>query len=202
MMRPATTLLYCSLLSLPLLASAAAPDAGKPPAELDRFVAKGESILAFEAADLNSDGLRDVVFIVEPLQANDGAEEEDDGTRTLKIAIRAPDGSLNVLKESSRVVLCRGYGGAFGDPFAGLSASKNTFSVSHYGGSGWRWSNSYTFNYSRRDASWQLVRVDESSFHAAEPEKLEAKTYRPPRHFGKIDIADFDPEHFRGVGPK
>lgn len=198
----ATTLLYCSLLSLPALASGASTGAGKPPAELDRFVAKGESLLAFETADLNGDGLRDLVFIVEPVAANDGAKDEDDGIRTLKIAIRTRDGSLKVVKESSRVALCRRCGGAFGDPFAGLSASKNTFSVGHYGGSGWRWSNNYTFNYSRRDATWQLVRVDESSFHAAEPEKVEIKMYQPPRHFGKIDIADFDPEHFRGVGAK
>jgi hypothetical protein len=201
-MKSLATVLYGSLLALPVFAGAASADTGKPPAELDRFVARGESLLAFEQADLNGDGLRDVVFIVEPVQANDDAAEDDGGTRTLRIAIRAPDGSLKIVKESSRVALCRRCGGAFGDPFAGLSASKNTFSVGHYGGSGWRWSTEYTFHYSRRDATWQLVQVDESSFHVSDPEKLEAKTYRPPRHFGKIDIADFDPEHFKGVGPK
>jgi len=201
-MKSIATVLYGSLLALPVFAGAASADTGKPPAELDRFVARGESLLAFEQADLNGDGLRDVVFIVEPVQASDAVQNEDEGIRTLRIAIRAPDGSLKVVKESSRVVLCRRCGGVFGDPFAELSASKNTFEVGHYGGSSWRWSNSYTFKYSKRDTTWQLVSVDESSFHVAEPDKLEAKTYRPPRHFGKIDIADFDPGHFKGVGPK
>lgn len=175
--------------------------ADKPPAELAPFVGKGESLLAFESADLNGDGLRDFVFIVEEaVKASEDAQ--DDAARTLRIAIRAPDGTLKVVKESSRVVLCRACGGVFGDPFGGLSAAKNTFSVHHYGGSGWRWSNTYTFNYSKRDATWQLVRVDESSFHASEPEKQKTRMYRPPRHFGKIDIAEFDPEKFMGVGPK
>ena len=28
------------------------------------------------------------------------------------------------------------------------------------------------------------------------------KVLTPPRHFGKIDIAEFDPEHFLGQGRK
>ncbi|HWJ95714.1 MAG TPA: hypothetical protein VNT33_13375, partial [Telluria sp.] len=131
---------------------------------------------------------------------DDPAEEE--GKRILKIAIRSPDGALKVAKESHKAVLCRSCGGMFGDPFAGLTASNRTFSVNHYGGSAWRWSANYTFNYSRRDNTWQLVRVDESSFHASEPEKQTSKSYRPPRDFGKIDITTFDPEHFKGVGAK
>ena len=72
----------------------------------------------------------------------------------------------------------------------------------NYGGSGWRWSLGATFNYSKRDNTWQLVEVQTSSFHAADPENGEDKTMRPPRDFGKIDIADFDPDRFEGGGAR
>jgi hypothetical protein len=202
-MRTSTTLLYSLLFSLPGLALGTTGDPKSLPPELKRLVAKGESVLAYESADLNGDGLGDIVFIVEPLQSARGKQEdEEEATRTLKIAIRSSNGLLKVVKENSMVVLCEGCGGVFGDPFAGLSAATNTFSVNHYGGSGWRWSTMAKFNYSRRDATWQLVEVDESSFHASEPDKQKNKTYRPPRSFGKIDIADFDPGNFQGVGAK
>ena len=191
------------LLALPCIAFAEPGDRRSTPAELRQFVAKDEAVLAAESADLNGDGLRDVVFIVEPLALNYNDDQADEDTgRTLKIAIRSADGSLKVVKESSNAVYCRSCGGAFGDPFAGLSASNKTFSVHHYGGSSLRWSDMFTFNYSKRDRTWQLVAVVETSFHASEPEKQTIKTYRPPRHFGKIDLAEFDPQNFKGAGAK
>ncbi|MBI3230188.1 MAG: hypothetical protein HYZ45_08460, partial [Burkholderiales bacterium] len=59
------------------------------------------------------------------------------------------------------------------------------------------------FNYSRRDNTWQLVRAEESTFNAADPDKtMKQKTYTPPKHYGKIDIVDFDPQNYRGRGEK
>lgn len=200
MRRPAT--IIGSFLLFHGMATGAPGGATSPPPEVRQFVASGESVLAFQSADLNGDGLGDLVFIVEPAGAANGDPAAGDGGRTLKIALRAPDGALKVVKESRRAVLCRSCGGMLGDPFMGLTASSRTFSVDHHGGSSWRWSSTYKFNYSRRDNTWQLVRVDESSFHASEPAKPNAKTYRPPRDFGKIDVAEFDPENFKGVGAR
>ena len=84
-----------------------------------------------------------------------------------------------------------------GDPFQGVIAKTKSFSVSHYGGASERWSDEYTFNYSPRDKTWQLVRAEVSSFYAADPNKEKTKIYVPPRDYGKIDIADFDPQHYR-----
>jgi hypothetical protein len=89
-----------------------------------------------------------------------------------------------------------------GDPFQGVEVGPKTFTVSHYGGRAWGWSVDYTFNYSRRDNTWQLVRVEESSFHAFEPDKIKRAVYVPPKHYGKIDIADFDPDNWKGQGQK
>ena len=199
-----TTLLRFLVLagmSAPAVVQAAGPAEAAP--ELKRLLGKNEALLAHASADLNGDGLRDVVFIVEPSQARRRAgARADDDVRTLRIAIRMPGGALKVVKENRKVVYCGSCGGVFGDPFAGLSASAGTFWVEHYGGSSWRWANTFTFAYSRRDRTWQLVGVEESSFHSSDPDTMESASYRPPRDFGKIDIADFDPQKFKGVGPR
>src|SRR5207247_155192 len=107
---------------------------------------------------------------------------------------RGADGKLSLAKRNEKVVLCSQCGGVMGDPFQGVTVGPKTFSVSHYGGSAWRWSNEYKFNYSMRDKTWQLVRGEDSSFHASDPKNEKTNVYIPPRDYGKIDIADFDPE--------
>lgn len=77
-----------------------------------------------------------------------------------------------------------------------------SFTVTANGGSAWRWSVAFKFNYSRHDNTWQLVRVDESSFSAIASDKGKQKTSMPPKDFGKIGIAEFDPENWRGRGAK
>lgn len=172
------------------------------PAALKKLVSQQESMLTFESADLNGDGLEDFIFVVEARPAGTKKDEEDEGKRTLKIALRHPDNSVKVVKTNDSVVYCAQCGGVFGDPFEALEASTKGFTVRHYGGSNWRWANTYTFGYSRKDATWQLVEATELSFHTSDPNKQKSKTYRPPKHFGKIDIADFNPEKFVGVGKK
>jgi hypothetical protein len=172
------------------------------PTELRIFVAANTSLLAYAGADLNGDGLSDYVFILERQKMHDAAPETETGQRPLKIALRQPDNSLKVVKTNHKIMFCSTCGGVFGVPFAELSATAKSFRVSHYGGSNWRWTNNFQFNYSRRDDTWQLVRVEESAFHTSDPETLETLIYKPPKDFGKIDIADFDPENFKGVGKK
>ena len=110
--------------------------------------------------------------------------------------MRGADGKLTSAKRNERIVMCSQCGGVFGDPFEAVIASRNTFSVEHYGGSNWRWKYSYKFNYSRIDKTWQLVRVEELNYHTSNPNKVATKIYTPPRHFGKIDVADFNPENY------
>lgn len=72
----------------------------------------------------------------------------------------------------------------------------------HYGGGSWRWSTNFTFGWSRRDQSWQLVGVESTSFHASEPDKVDPKIETPPKDFGLIDLGEFDPEDYLGRGKK
>lgn len=68
-----------------------------------------------------------------------------------------------------------------GDPFVTVETARTSFTIGHYGGSAWRWADSFTFSFLRRDDTWQLVRVTEESFHAADPEERNADV-APSRH--------------------
>lgn len=174
----------------------------KMPREVRPFIEQGTRPLALESADLNGDGLQDFVLVLERQKIKPADPEIEEGQRPLLLLLREPNGALKLASRNDRIVYCSTCGGMMGDPFMGVVAGPKTFAVSHYGGSSWRWSNAYVFKYSRRDATWQLVRVKEESFHASEPEKGKSKIYTPPRHYGKIGIADFDPENWKARGAR
>ena len=169
----------------------------KVPAEVQPFVEAGTKAIAVEAADLNGDGRGDFVLVLEKANPAKDADDFPVNERPLLLLLRGADGKLSEAKRNERVVMCSRCGGVWGDPFEGVEVGRNTFTVSHYGGSNWRWKYAYTFNYSRIDKTWQLVRTEELSYHTSNPDKMERHVYTPPRDFGKIDIADFDPEKYK-----
>jgi hypothetical protein len=160
-------------------------------------VEAGTKAIAVEAADLNGDGRGDFVLVLEKANPAKDADDFPVGERPLLILLRGADGKLSEAARNERVVMCSKCGGVWGDPFEGVEAGRNTFSVEHYGGSNWRWKYSYKFNYSRIDKTWQLVRAEELSYHTSDPDKMERRVYTPPRNFGKIALADFDPEKYK-----
>ena len=162
--------------------------------DVEPFVEKNTTALAIERGDLNRDGREDVVLVLEP--------QDPEQPRPLLILVRAADGSLKLAKRSAKAVFCRNCGGMMGDPFQGVVVEKGRFTIQHYGGSAWRWSTNFTFGWSKRDQSWQLVRVESSSFHASDPKPEEKTVHIPPRDFGLIDVTEFDPEDYRGRGKK
>ena len=193
-MRKLLTTFIC-LCVAPLIIAAQESDL-KIPVEVAPFVESRTKAIALEKADLNSDGREDFILVLEKESPAKGQYDLPVNQRPLLILLRGADGKLTSAKRNERIVMCSECGGVFGDPFEGVITARNTFSVEHYGGSNWRWQFSYKFNYSRIDKTWQLVRVQEVSFHTSDPNKAKTKIYTPPRHFGKIDIADFDPENY------
>ena len=171
--------------------------------EVKPFVEAGTLPIAIEQADLNGDGRLDVLLVLEKQKAAESDPEIAEEQRPLLILVRAPSGALTLRRRSERVVFCSSCGGAMGDPFVGVKTERTAFTVQHYGGSAWRWSAEYTFGYSRRDDTWQLTLVEQTSFHALDPDdSVEVKKYKPPKDFGKIDLADFDPDDWQGRGAK
>ena len=161
------------------------------PADVKPFVGKDKIALALETADLNGDGTKDHILVLERVGAdkNDGTEDK----RWLLVLIRDTKGNLKLAKTNDKVVYCRSCGGVFGDPFAGIRVRAGSFTVDNYGGSNWRWSDSYTFNYSRIDKTWQLLKVVKVTFNATDSNQVKSKTVTPKK-FGKVDIASADPE--------
>jgi hypothetical protein len=189
------------LMSLVVLLSVSlmAMDRIEVPPEVQQHVLEGYFPIFLEKGDLNGDNREDYIMVLQ-MEGENSVDKE----RPSLILIRASNGSLHLAKRNDKVVYCEGCGGMMGDPFQQIRITKNRFVVSHYGGSAWRWSVDCTFAYSRRDDTWQLVRVESVSFHASDPDSdtKETTVHEPPRDFGKIDIADFDPDNYLGQGPK
>ena len=184
-------------------AAVTAQDVVNIPDEIKRFVDGKRIPIALETGDLNADGRKDFVLVISDVVPEGAAYEEGAGERSVLILIRDANGSLNLAGRNDLVAMCKRCGGAFGDPFEGVVIKGTRFTVMNYGGSADRWSYSYTFNFSRRDNDWQLIRVEESNFHTLDPERtMKTRRYTPPKHFGLITFAEFDPEKFKGKGKR
>lgn len=196
---------FCSLIFLALTVlgnKGTAFAADEVPREIQPFVEVGTIPISISRADLDGDGLDDFVLVLERQKSKESDPDIQENQRLLLILIRQADGRIKEAKRNTKIVYCSTCGGMMGDPFEGIEVGLKTFTVSHYGGSAWRWSTNYQFNYSRKDNTWQLVKVEESHFHASEPEQMETKIYTPPKNFGKIDITDFDPENWKNIGSR
>lgn len=177
------------------------------PSELRPFVdGKIYNVVYVHKADLNRDNRPDYILVIEkvtqdpPKNPRTKADDTIEIPRIFMILQRAKNGQLVKVKENNNVVYCRECGGLHGDPFSGIEITQKGFVVHLYGGSGWRWGNDFEFGYSHRDKTWQLIRARFSSFHTSDPENREETVYTPPKDFGKIDIADFDPEFLMRLG--
>ncbi|MGR9108935.1 MAG: hypothetical protein ACU843_18630 [Gammaproteobacteria bacterium] len=181
------------------IASEYLPLAELPP-DVIPFVEAGTLPIALEQADLNGDGRQDYILVLEPRREE--PQQPDESERPLLVLVREPDGTLQLAKRNRKIVLCSACGGVLGDPFQGVTARRKSFEVFHYGGSRDRWGIDFKFNYSRRDKTWQLVRVKEFNFDAFDPDTQQTTIYMPPKAYGKIDIADFDPDHWKEQGER
>ena len=196
------TLIFFSLCLL-TAAAAAQNEEVKVPAEVKPFVEKGMIPIALETADLNADGRKDFILVLsKPTPADGSYDEAGDAERPVLILVRDLAGTLSLAASNDSVALCKNCGGVLGDPFQGIQIRGTRFTVMNYGGSSDRWEYSYTFDYSRRDRTWQLVRVEDSSFNAFTPNRVRRSVYTPPKDFGLINFADFDPDNFKRKGKK
>ena len=173
----------------------------KIPDEVKPFVEKGTIPIALETGDLNGDGTKDFILVLsKPTKESGEFDEAGDALRPTIILIRDAGRKLSLVARNDQVSYCKNCGGVMGDPFQGIQIRGTSFTVTNAGGSSDRWDAEYTFGYSRRDKNWQLTRVEENNFSAFSPSKVKTTIYTPPKNFGLINFADFDPENFKRKG--
>ncbi len=129
------------------------------------FIPKGYRILEDAEGDLNGDGIPDEAMVI-TLESSEGEEQYnldslESYERFLVILFR--DGDHYVLKDTnSRCIWCKNCGGVFGDPFSGLTIKRQVLTISHYGGSNWRWAFDRKFRYQNND--FYLIGATDHSF--------------------------------------
>ena len=120
--------------------------------------------------DLNKDGRDDIVLILErkePASHVRGCGKETDTSETapriLLILLAQADGGYSLSVAEKNLVLRADEGGIFGDPLDGLFIERGSVILHHYGGSAWRWFQTYRFRH--QDGGWFLIGFTDSSNH-------------------------------------
>lgn len=169
------------------IAAPAAPPA-QPFPSLAPFVPAGYGVLDSAVGDLNRDAWPDVVLA---LRQNGEDTIPDELPRPLLLLLGQPDHRLALAARNDHVVLYRTWGGAYGDPYSGLTVKHGFFSVEHYGGNVLRWTRIITFKYAPADRTWYLHREggEETSPSGPQPVSSAVST---PYDFGKIPFAAYN----------
>lgn len=148
------------------------------PEELAAFVEPGTIPIELESNDLNGDGLADYLLVL----------GNDDGSkRAVLVLIRQADGTLKLEARNNAVASCMACGGTRPDAFDGIDAGYKTFTIHNSSGDAGtptELRHDYKFNYSKRDATWELVLVEE-----------DGARFSPPADFGLIKFSGFDGDY-------
>jgi hypothetical protein len=158
-----------------------------------RALPAGYKILDTKTGDVNLDGRQDVLVVLERTNLKDYDLE---AKRPLLILTRAKDGVLKLVARNDNVALCKACGGVFGDPYQGIAIKNGFFSVEHYGGSAWRWTDIITFRYVPKSQRWYLWKYGGDSFHVSEPNKVKTRI-KTQKDFGLISFEKFDPDKIK-----
>jgi len=167
------------------------------PKELKPFIKEGYEAMDFEKGDLNGDKLEDYLLILK-IKGEDTMTYDNpewDAQRPLLLLIRQTDKKLKEAITNDELILCRNCGGVMGDPYQGIMIKPGGFSVDFYGGSSWRWSDTYTFLYDKVKKDWFLERHGSSNFHAGDPEGTEENTTIRRSEIGDVSLLKYSPDY-------
>lgn len=182
-------------------ADAPAPAAAPPPPAADTlqavraFVPAGYQVLDANTGDLNRDAYPDRVLVLRDA-ATDTATTSlpaAETPRPLLLLLGQPGGGYKLAARNDSVVLCANCGGMMGDPYQAVAIKNGYFSVEHYGGSAWRWTQVTTFKYNPADRRWYLHRHGGESFHATDPDGKTETHVQTTRDFGRVRFEHYGP---------
>ncbi len=138
-------------------------------ARIQSQLPSGYTVLAIGEGDLNRDPYPDILVVLKHRSEDKGAEE---APRPVLVFINQRNRGYRLAARGDSAVMCKGCGGAMGDPFTGIAIKRGYFTLEHYGGSSWRWTHFITFKYNRARKNWFLHKEGGDSFHIGNPKKV------------------------------
>ncbi|HTF04008.1 MAG TPA: hypothetical protein VK826_08280 [Bacteroidia bacterium] len=151
-----------------------------------RIIPAGWELMDTMTGNLNRDAYLDMLVILK----NPAEDSMTEMVRPLLVLIGNADGVFNVAARNDSVVLCKGCGGIFGDPYDGMAIRNGYFSIEHYGGSNWRWTRVMTFKYNNDKQAWFLSRDAGIDYHTSEPDK-ETESVFNKESYGKQNFTEY-----------
>lgn len=150
------------------------------------FILPGYSILDSALGDFNGDKRPDMVLILKNIHEEDSTEL----TRPLLVLMGKAGGSFLQIGRNDSIVLCKGCGGVWGNPFDGLTVKGMFFSIEHYGGSRYRWTKVITFRYDDKLKNFVLYRDAGINYDNTNPEVVDDVLYNKT-DWGKLRFKNY-----------
>lgn len=127
--------------------------------QLSDFVPVGWELLDSVELDFNQDGRKDHVGVLEQPETEEG--EYPDNSLRILFAIESQKEGYRLSFQDANLIRTRMEGGVYGDPYLPLTAEDISFTTHSYGGSAWRWDESFTYAY--KEGVWYLTGSEYSS---------------------------------------
>ncbi len=165
--------LATALLVMPVLSEPAKfryPHLPEQGSELSDWVPPGWVAKESAKGDLNKDGRDDLALILErkePAPHSRGCGKDANASnaspRILVFLLARAGGGYQLSAVDTKIVSRADEGGIFGDPLEMLLVERESLVLHHYGGSAWRWFQTYRFRY--QDDGWYLIGFTDGSNH-------------------------------------
>jgi hypothetical protein len=127
------------------------------------FIPKGYDTITVAKGDLNKDSKEDIVLVLHDKREDtaDPGSEINENHRPLVVLLKTDDG-WKVGAKSVNVIMCKGCGGVYGDPFNQITITNGVITIDQYGGSNWRWGYTYKFRY--QEGEFYLIGLTKDSY--------------------------------------
>ena len=163
----------------------------KLPSNISVHIPKGYQVLDTTFGNLNFDNYQDLIIVLKSPKEDTSNNLDNPIKRPLLILFGDNNNGYKLAFKNDNVVYCNICGGMMGDPFNNITIKNGYFTVEHYGGSAWRWTDFITFRFDKVNNRFYLHREDMSSFNTNNPNKVKT-TVKTKKDFGLLDFEKFD----------
>lgn len=155
---------------------------------LELLLSSGYEIIAADSLEVSGRQFK----VIALKQAHEDSliyEVDYDLTRPLLIQEKIQDHFKTIARNDS-LLMCGSCGGAMGDPFDGIEAADQSFTIRHFGGSRFRWTRNISIEFKN---GWQVVSDKGLGFDSLDPEaEEEIYEYTPIDSLGSISFEQFN----------